>query len=81
MKFKEMGVLRTKAGSEEELCFVVASLKVKKSNFTGQTLTGKFTGTDSGGNTKCAKGKIKLINTVAIKAMQERGRKKEQKTE
>jgi hypothetical protein len=81
MKFREINVLRTKANSEDELCFVVASLKVKKSNFVGQTLTGKFTGTDSAGNIKCARGRIKLLNTVAIKAMQQRGKKKQKNSE
>jgi len=79
MTIEETTVLRTKAASQGDLCFVKARLKGKSNRLVGETLTGKFKGFNPNSKTVCAKGKIKLISAAAVKQMQRKEEEKEKR--
>ncbi len=71
LSYEEKGILRSKVDlqkSGEYLCFVKASLKLKKSKLI-ETLSGKFTGVQPGKTEPCADGEIKLINSAKAKGI------------
>ena len=65
--FQKNNVIRSKVDlNKNDLCFVRASLVLKKTKFF-ETLTGNFKGFASDKTTQCANGEIKLINTNKVK--------------
>src|SRR6185503_6607158 len=67
ISFEEKSVLRSKVDLQKNfLCFVKASLKLKKTKFL-EELAGDFVGTEPGKTTLCATGEIKLINTDKVR--------------
>lgn len=69
VEYEEKDVLRSKVDlKKNDLCFVKASLKLKKSKLL-ETLSGKFTAFEPGKKEPCASGEVKLINTDRIKVL------------
>jgi len=69
INFEEKTVLRSKVDLQKnDLCFVKASLKLKKNKLI-ETLSGEFIGTEPSKNTTCATGEIRLINTDKAKSI------------
>ena len=69
MNFEEKNVLRSSVNlKKNDLCFVRASLKFKKTRFL-EMLSGKFSGFDPNNTETCANGEIKLINTDRYKVI------------
>lgn len=66
ISYEEKAVLRSKVDMQKnDLCFVKASLKLKKSSLI-ETLSGQFVGTEPGKSSTCASGTIKMINTNKV---------------
>ncbi len=69
LTYEEKDVLRSKVDlKKNELCFVKATLKLKKSKII-ESLSGKFTAYEPGKTEVCATGEVKVVNTNRIKVL------------